>query len=142
MTGRRAWWLFASFLLVAGAAVTLLEFPYSARRRSTDPDFLLLERHPSPDNRFTLLVYRYDTGALGYSRVWWAVTPRNYEGVNLEPYELPDGYIAVGWAPTGELEVRPWTPYYYIQTKRTLKSGDEFRGVKVTLLPEEKRTGG
>jgi hypothetical protein len=37
--------------------------------RSTDPDFLLLESSRSPDGRFVLLVYHYDAGAFGCSRL-------------------------------------------------------------------------
>lgn len=92
-------------LAAGGGGRNSLQFSSRERRRSTDPAFILLESHPSPDKRFVLLVYHFDTGAFGYSRLWWAVTPTNYGGINLEPYELPDGYMGVGWAATGELEV-------------------------------------
>jgi hypothetical protein len=110
-------------------------------RRSTDPDLVLQEEHPSPDGRFVLLVYKVDHGALGYSRLWWAVAPARYQGVNLVRYELPDGYRGVGWAATGELQVRAWTPYYFKETSRELNSGDVFAGVKVQVLPEHAAPG-
>jgi len=47
-------------------------------------------------------------GALGYSRTWWAVTPARFEGLDLTPYEMPYGYMAVAWSPANELLVESW----------------------------------
>lgn len=126
------WWC-QLFLVTLGTVV--MAPGCGEARRSTDEAFVLRASHPSPDDRLVFLVYQYDIGALGFSRLWWAVTPADYAGINLVPFELPDGYQAVGWTPTGELQVRPWTPYYDKERTRTLRSGDEFGGVRIDLLP-------
>jgi hypothetical protein len=102
-------------------------------RRSTDVAFILREGEPSPDGQHIRLVYQYDTGAFGYSRVWWAVAPIVYEGLNLARYELPDGYKAKGWSDSGDLIVEQWKPYYYPDEIVELKTGDRFHGVRVQV---------
>ena len=85
-------------------------------------------------------------GALGYSRTWWAVTPPRFEGLDLTPYEMPYGYMAVGWSPANELLVESWKPYYYsdctvafsgftmqLCTPPTLSTGDLFQGARVVV---------
>src|SRR5438105_2276742 len=93
-------------------------------RRATDPDFILLENIVSANQQFRILVYHYDTGAFGYSRAFWAVTPLDYHKLNLADYELPDGYEAKGWSEQNELLVQKWEPYYYRQKLGELKTGD------------------
>jgi hypothetical protein len=122
-------------LVVVALAAAVAVSGCGDARRSTDETFVLLARHPSPDGMSVFLVYQYDNGALGYSRVWWAVVPADYTGINLVPLELPDGYEAVGWTPTGELKIRPWTPYYTTDRSRILRSGGEWCGTKIELLP-------
>src|SRR6267143_3018410 len=77
----------------------------SSARRSTDPDFILRVNSMSPNGELRLLEYQYDIAALGYSRTWWAVTPPRFEGLDLTPYEMPYGYMAVGWSPANEVLV-------------------------------------
>ena len=91
-------------LVVLMWCVTLVGCGSSARR-STDPDFILRVNSMSPNGELRLLEYQYDIGALGYSRTWWAVTPPRFEGLDLTPYEMPYGYMAVGWSPANELLV-------------------------------------
>ena len=115
-------------------------------RRSTDPNFILRANSVSPNGERRLLEYQYDTGALGYSRTWWAVSPPEFEGLDLEQYEMPYGYMAVGWSPAGDLLVESWKPYYYsdctlafsgitlqICTPPTLSTVDSFQGVRVVV---------
>ena len=100
----------------------------------------------SPNVELRLLEYQYDIGALGYSRIWWAVTPLRFEGLDLTPYEMPYGYMAVGWSPANELLVESWKPYYYsdctvafsgftmqLCTPPTLSTGDLFQGARVVV---------
>jgi hypothetical protein len=103
-------------------------------RRISDPDFIMLENIPSPNEQHRILIYHYDTGALGYSRAWWAVTPSAYQDLDLTDYELPDGYMAKGWSSQNDLLVEKWEPYYYRQKLGELKTGEVFQGVKVKLL--------
>ena len=125
--------------------VTLVGCGLSARR-STDPDFILRVNSMSPNGELRLLEYQYDIGALGYSRTWWAVTPPRFEGLDLTPYEMPYGYMAVGWSPANELLVESWKPYYYsdctlafsgitmqLCTPPTLSTGDLFQGARVVV---------
>lgn len=100
----------------------------------TDPDFVLLDEIPSKDKAHVLLIYNYDTGALGYSRVFWAVVPAEHRALNLNNYRLPDGYKGVGWTSSSELIVQQWEPYYYIENYRNIKNGDTYLGVKVKLI--------
>src|SRR5437773_12462978 len=96
-----------AILVVLMWCVTLVGCGSSARR-STDPDFILRVNSMSPNGELRLLEYQYDIGALGYSRTWWAVTPPRFEGLDLTPYEMPYGYMAVGWSPANELLVESW----------------------------------
>ena len=105
----------------------------------SDSDFVLVTREPSPGGRSTLLVYKYNTGALGYSRLWWAVTPSSYDGLDLSDYELPDSYEAIGWSSSGELLVRKWHPYYYLQGDTTLTTGESLHGVVVRVVEDTSR---
>ena len=122
----------------------------SGSRSSTDADLILRVNSLAPNGKFRLLEYQYDIGALGYSRTWWAVTPPVFEGLDLTKYELPYGYMAVGWSPASELLVESWKPYYYsdctwafrsftieVCKTPTLSSGDLFQGVRVVVTPHQ-----
>jgi len=138
-------------LVVLMWCVTLVGCGSSARR-STDPDFILRVNSMSPNGELRLLEYQYDIGALGYSRTWWAVTPPRFEGLDLTPYEMPYGYMAVGWSPANELLVERWKPDYYsnctlafsgitmqLCTPPTLSTGDLFQGVRVVVTAHKER---
>ena len=86
-----------------------------------------------------MLIYRFDAGAFGDGRVFWAVTPADATKPNLVNYELPDGYKANGWTADNELIVEKWEPYYYRQKLGELKTGDTFNGVKVKLVESTAR---
>jgi len=103
-------------------------------RRVTDPDFIMLENTLSPNQQYRILIYHYDTGAFGYSRAWWAITPNLYQDIDLTEYELPDGYMTKGWSEQNEILVEKWELYYYRQKLGELKTGDIFQGVKVKLI--------
>ncbi|HET9314411.1 MAG TPA: hypothetical protein VFQ51_02435 [Vicinamibacteria bacterium] len=120
---------------IAGAVVlAALSVACEPARRSTDPDFILLESQLSPSGRFRLVKYHYDIGALGYSRGFAAVTRPVFEGLNLRPYEIPDGYLAEGWSTKDELLLKTWKPYYDPDNTRTLTTGDELLGVRVVIV--------
>jgi hypothetical protein len=126
-----------TFILAAMVLTVLFGLPSCESknmRRVSDPGFILVKREPSPDNRFALLIYKYDTGALGYSRLWWAVTPSSYDSIDLSEYELPDSYKAVGWSSSGELLVSKWHPHYYPQGDTTLTTGEFLHGLVVRVV--------
>lgn len=116
---------------VAVCVIMLSSWPY--RMHASDEWFVMLENEPSQDGESRLLMFQYDTGAFGYSRVFWAVTPYDYTGLNLAKYTLPDGYKGVGWTEEGELIVEEWEPYYFVDRKRDLKTGDTFKGVPLIV---------
>ena len=115
-------------------SITACDIFDKEERRVTDDAFIMMENTPSPDGQHRILVYQYDTGAFGYSRVWWAITPDEYRDLNLVDYEIPDGYKTVGWSNEGESLVIKWEPYYYRQKLGELNTGDVFKGVKVRLV--------
>jgi len=103
---------------------------------STDYDFVMIKDEPSGSGDYHLLIFKFDTGALGYSRVFWAVVPSDYEKLNLADYILPDGYKGKGWSKKDELIISIWEPYYYKDEIVDLKTGDTYKGVKLLVLDE------
>jgi len=104
------------------------------QRHLTDNDCIVEENTLSPNKKFRLLIYRFDAGAFGDGRIFWAVTPADATNPNLVNYELPDGYQADGWTADNELIVKKWEPYYYREKLGELRTGDAFNGVKVKLV--------
>lgn len=100
----------------------------------TDADLKIWRNEPSPNGNSRIVVYQHDTGALGYGRVIWTVTPANIDGLDLAKFKLPDAYRAEGWTNESDLQVSKWNPYYYLQDYRELRDGDFFNGVKVKLV--------
>ncbi|MGH9751466.1 MAG: hypothetical protein ACREA2_01675 [Blastocatellia bacterium] len=109
------------------------------KRYLTDRDCVVEENTLSPNQKFRLLIYRFDAGAFGDGRIFWAVTPADGINHNLANYELPDGYQANGWTADNELIVEKWEPYYYREKLGELKTGDTFNGVKVKLVESRTR---
>jgi hypothetical protein len=117
--------------LVMAISATACEEP---QRHLTDNDCIVEENTLSPNKKFRLLIYRFDAGAFGDGRIFWAVTPADATNPNLVNYELPDGYQADGWTADNELIVKKWEPYYYREKLGELRTGDTFNGVKVKLV--------
>ena len=99
----------------------------------TNSDFVLIEDIESPNREFQIVIYNFDIGALGYSRVFWAIVPMKNINVNMAKYLLPDGYKAIGWTEQNELLIEKWEPYYYKQKEVDLKTGDFYLGVKLVV---------
>ncbi len=89
--------------LVMAISATACEEP---QRHLTDNDCIVEENTLSPSKKFRLLIYRFDAGAFGDGRIFWAVTPADATNPNLVNYELPDGYQADGWTADNELIVK------------------------------------
>ncbi len=124
------------FCCLGGIVYVVGESKSQEIRKVTDADFALLEKEISPDQKHIALSYQYDQGALGYSRVWWAVVPQNFEDLNLAKFELPDGYKAVAWEKdNGHLIVVRWEPYYARDEQVDLSTGDTFHGVHIRIIP-------
>src|SRR5258708_6641713 len=100
----------------------------------TDDDLRIWRNTLSPNGRFRIVIYQHDTGALGYGRVFWAVTAENLDGTDLRKFKLPDGYRAEGWTNDSALEVSKWQPYYGISDSREIQDGDLFNGIRVKMV--------
>jgi len=122
-------------LLIAFSATACEE----TQRHLTDRDCVVEENTLSPNKKFRLLIYRFDAGAFGDGRIFWAVIPADATNPNLVNYELPDGYQANGWTADNELIVKKWEPYYYREKLGELRTGDTFDGVKVKLVESAAR---
>jgi len=127
-------------LSVLGSGCLLSLFDKETERRATDEHFILLGNEVAPDGKSRIIVYQDDTGAFGYSRVWWAITPESFRELNLAKFELPDGYIAEGWSPEGELLISKWTPYYFAEgeeRKVELDTGDMVHERKIRIVEKK-----
>jgi hypothetical protein len=102
----------------------------------SEKTFLLIEEKKSNTGKHTLLTYKFHIAGLGYTRIYWAVLPCGHLGrgkEDLSAYELPEGYMGIGWSENDELIIEEWKPYYFIGRKRDLKTGDIFKGVRIRL---------
>jgi hypothetical protein len=99
-----------------------------------DNDLKVWRNTLSPDGRHRIVIDQHDTGALGFGRVFWAVTPGELDGTDLTEFKLPDGYRAEGWTDDGHLEISTWKPHYGIRDSRDINEGDLFNGVKVRMV--------
>lgn len=86
-----------------------------------------------------LITYKFDIGALGYSRIFWAVVPHEYSDINLRSYELPDGYKGIGWTERNELLIEEWKPYYFIEREFELNDGEFYKGAQIKITKNTKR---
>ena len=123
--------IYPLLVLVTAISLTACGEP---KRYLTDKDCIVMENMLSPNKKFRLLTYRFDAGAFGDGRVFWAVTPADAINPNLVNYELPDGYQTIGWTVDNELKVEKWEPYYRRQKLGELKDGDIFDGVKIKIV--------
>ena len=123
-------------LLLAGgltfAGYLALSRSLERTARVSDEYFILREELPSPDGSHVALGYQYDHGGLGYSRMWWAVVPKNFEQLNLAEYELPDRYRPTRWEENGVLVVETGKMY---SSSGDLATGDDIHGVQVRVVP-------
>ena len=99
----------------------------------TDNTFILVSKITSTDKKFKIVEYRFDNGAFGYSRMFWAITPAENKKLNLGDFLLPDGYKAIAWTDANEAVIEKWEPYYYKDKEVDLKSGDIFNEVKIRV---------
>lgn len=99
-----------------------------------DEALIVLKEDISPNQENRILTYQFDTGALGYSRIFWAVLPHQFdEKKEMNDFILPDGYKAVRWSDKSELILEKWEPYYYKDKKVDLVTGDRWNTIKVIV---------
>ena len=100
-------------------------------------DFVLLNKATSPNELFQYYEYKFDTGAFGYSRVFWSVVKTSSVNPDLSKSLIPDGYQIKGWSEGNELILEKWEPYYYKSEEIDLATGMEFLDVKIIVLNED-----
>ena|ERR1051325_6434963 len=100
----------------------------------TDRNFIKLDEKISNDKKHKITEYYFDIGALGFSRVFWAILPLPFEeNEPLNDYIIPDGYKAISWTNLDEVILEKWQPYYYKDKEIELKTGDTFNDTKVMI---------
>lgn len=109
------------------------------KRKASGRTFILIDEKVSKDSKYKLISYKFDIGALGYSRIFWAVVPYQYHDLDLRSFELPDGYKGIGWSDNNELLAEEWKPYYHIERDYELSDGDFYKGVHVKIISHFKR---
>jgi hypothetical protein len=70
----------------------------------TDSDFVMRENILAPDGKHRVIKFDIDIGAWGY-RGSTAITPSDFEDLNLAQYKLPRCIEAFGWTDNSELIV-------------------------------------
>lgn len=101
----------------------------------SDDSIIILSSQISPDNSHKILNYQFDTGALGYSREFWAILPIVFDTTEpLNDYIIPDGYRALCWTSSNEAVLMKFQPYYYKDKDVQLHSGDILLGVKIKIV--------
>lgn len=111
-----------------------LKVAFQREHKLTDPSLVILDQKISPDQKFQFFMYNFDTGAFGYSRVFWSVLKNDSTIISLEKGILPDGYKALGWTEGNELILEKWEPYYYKSEEVELADTNTFNGVSLKLI--------
>jgi hypothetical protein len=97
----------------------------------TDSDFVMRENKLAPDGKHRIIEYDIDIGALGYSG-WTAITPPNYEDLNLAKYKIPRCYDTFGWSENSELIIS--TKDCNSSDKNDLKAAEILQDVKMQIV--------
>jgi hypothetical protein len=92
-------------LLILGCCLILTSCSRE-RHLLSDHDMIVDYKWISPDHSKVLIQYKYDTGALGYSRSWDALILASEINNDLSKYLLPDQYSPVQWEKDGSLTVQ------------------------------------
>lgn len=96
-----------------------------------DSDFVMRENTISPNKKHRIIDYDIDVGALGFHGET-AITPVDYQELNLAGYTIPNCYNALGWTDASELIIAMEGCNSYKQSE--LKTGDIFQNVKVQVV--------
>jgi hypothetical protein len=140
MSASKRKYIYPVLIVVAIAISSFVYFVQKANeRKASDRTFILIDEKVSNDSKYKLISYKFDTGALGYSRIFWAVVPYQYHDLDLRSFELPDGYKGIGWSGKNELQAEEWKPYYHIERDFKLSNGDLYKGVHVKIISHLKR---
>jgi hypothetical protein len=111
---------------------------FREKRYVTDSDFVMKENTLSPDGKHRAITFRIDAGAFGDGIGRVAITPPEYQNLNLANYEIPLCYESFGWTDANELivSIDEYSPNITIcePNQYELKTGDILQGVKVQVV--------
>ena len=117
---------------------------FREKRYVSDSDFIMNKNTLSPDGKHRILEYQYDQGAFGESRGWTAITPPEYQNLNLVKYEIPHCYESFGWTDINEIIISMGNSETSVRKvpcdsrdQYELKTGDTVQGVKVQIVNAE-----
>ena len=90
----------------------------------------------SPDGKHRIIEYEYDLGTLGYGAGATAITPSQYQNLNLADYKIPNCYESLGWMETNDLilSLDSSTSGNCNSSEKLIKTGDTLQGVKVQIV--------
>ena len=94
---------------------------------------IILDQKKSPNNKYEFVEYQFDTGGLGYSRVFWSVAKANSSWETIFENSIPDGYKIVGWDEDNVLVLEKWEPYYYIKEDIDLTKENSWKGFSIKI---------
>jgi hypothetical protein len=100
----------------------------------TDKTLIVLEEITSNNKENKIIKYVFDLGAIGDSRVFWAIIPTKFDKQEpINDFIIPDGYKAIGWTNKDEIILEKWEPYYYKNEIIEYKNGDKFNNLTLIL---------
>jgi hypothetical protein len=112
---------------------------FREKRYVTDSDFVMIENTLSPDGKHRIITFSIDAGAFGDGIGRAAVTPPEYQNLNLANYEIPLCYKSFGWTEQSELIIAIEKELQKTSTlcepkDYDLKTGDTLQDVKVQVV--------
>lgn len=96
-------------------------------------DVIILDQKKSPNNEYEFVEYQFDTGGLGYSRVFWSVAKTNSSWETIFENSIPDGYKIVGWDENNVLVLEKWESYFYIKEDIDLTKENNWKGFSIKI---------
>jgi hypothetical protein len=95
----------------------------------------------SPDRTMVLVIYRFDTGALGYTAERDVVVPTNRLHGDLKRYILPKQYDPIGWEKDGSLTVAINIVECLRENEDCSRTYDTFAGTRINVRRDDETQG-
>lgn len=119
------------FILVI---LTFISCDQREKQYLTDKSLIILEETLSNKKDYRIIQYNFDLGAIGDSRIFWAIIPTKFDDKEpINDFILPDGYKAIGWTNKDEIILEKWEPHYYKNEEIEYKNGDKFDNLFVVI---------
>jgi hypothetical protein len=126
-----------SVLVILLIIIALLFWNFSIEKHYvSDRDFVMRKDMSSPDGKHRIIEYEYDLGALGYGAGATAITPSDYQNLNLADYKIPNCYEVFGWTETNDLtlSVDSSASGKCSFSEKLIRTGDILQEVKVQIV--------